>query len=171
MEHLPVEYGGERVGEAVAEREKLYTSLKVRTALRPGLWYAWAVGERGELRVGVLEPVDGYGVIERRFSRQALEPVGTLLRVEARPAGDGEPAWKRAAQGQRLLRSVRFQRQLRNVRDALTRTDNGFRRVALVREDNAPFPIPELFCLASPTRIGTRDYWVFSFDRQGWPSL
>lgn len=81
-----------------------------------------------------------------------------------------ESAWRRAARGQRLM-SVRFQRQLRGVPDALTRIENGRRRVALLREDDAPFPIPELFCLASPTKIGARDYWVFSFDRREWPVL
>ena len=77
----------------------------------------------------------------------------------------------RAQRGQRLFRNARFQRQLRNVREALTRTDGERRRVALVREDDAPFPLPELFCLASAARIGEKDYWVFSFDRQGWPAL
>ena len=85
--------------------------------------------------------------------------------------GDGAEAWRRSVQGQRLFRNARFQRQLRNVREALTRSDGERRRVALLRDENAPFPIPELFCLASPLRIGARDYWAFSFDRQGWPVL
>lgn len=89
----------------------------------------------------------------------------------ARTGAESAEAWRRSAQGQRLFRNVRFQRQLRNVREALTRTDGERRRVALVREDDAPFPLPELFCLASAARIGAKDYWVFSFDRQGWPAL
>ena len=197
MAKLPVLYGVETVGEADIERERLYTSLRVHIPARQGLWCAWAVGERGEVRVGVLEPAGGEDVISRRFSRNALAQAGTPVRVELRPvdaqrkpeearqiltetskearhpaAGSEVPeSWSRAGQGQRLFHTARFQRQLRNIRDALTRTERGKRRVALVRDENAPFPLPELFCLASPARIGMQDYWVFSFDRQEWPVL
>ena len=193
MDRLPILCGGERVGEADAEQERLYTCLRVRVASRRGIWRAWAVGERGEIRIGTLEPVGGESVIARRFSRQSLSKVGTLSRVEIRPAGveespansagqsDRTPAnttasatsatpeaWTRAGDGP-LFRTRRFRRQSRHVRDALTSTDGDRRRVALLRDENAPFPLPELFCLASPARIGARDYWVFAFDRQEWP--
>jgi hypothetical protein len=233
MGKLPIICGGERVGEADAARERLYTCLDVRAPLRRGVWRAWAVGDAGEVLIGALEPVNGRGAISRRFSRQALSKAGELSRVElrpaetmearpetatgakarpgiaaerpaetaearpqsatgagiaaarpaqdtqaaARPARDTETrpqaadAWRRPGQGQRLFRCARFQRQLRGVRDALTRSDGERRRVALVREEDAPFPLPELFCLASAARIGKKDYWIFSFDRQGWPVL
>ena len=204
MDRLPILCGGERVGEADAEQERLYTCLRVRVASRRGIWRAWAVGERGEIRIGTLEPVGGESVISRRFSRQALSKVGALSRVEIRPASDEPPAnttapdrtpasttetataspangtgqphepppeaWTRAGDGP-LFRTRRFRRQSRHVRDALTSTDGDRRRVALLRDENAPFPLPELFCLASPARIGARDYWVFAFDRQEWPVL
>ena len=230
MDRLPILCGGERVGEADAEQERLSTCLRVRVASRRGIWRAWAVGERGEIRIGTLEPVGGESVIARRFSRQSLSKVGTLSRVEIRPASDEPPAnratadaipansarqsdgipagtttatgipadttgatgtpadttaqpdeptaadtipatpeaWTRAGDGP-LFRTRRFRRQSRHVRDALTSTDGDRRRVALARDENAPFPLPELFCLASPARIGARDYWVFAFDRQEWP--
>ena len=188
MGKLPIVYGGETIGEAETTRERLYTCVSVRVAPRRGLWRAWAVGDAGEIRIGTLEPVNGQSAICRRFSRQALSQAGELWRVELRPdeskvpqetgaerpeasADESAEAWRRSGQGQRLFRNVRFQRQLRNVREALTRTDGERRRVALVREDDAPFPLPELFCLASAARIGAKDYWVFSFDRQGWPAL
>ena len=191
MEKLPILYGGESVGTADMERDGLYIRLNVKVKPRRGLWRAWAVGDAGEIPVGTLEPVNGESAISRRFSRQALSKAGELSRVELRPAGtadsaertqaqsngtearpgDGAEAWRRSVQGQRLFRNARFQRQLRNVREALTRSDGERRRVALLRDENAPFPIPELFCLASPLRIGARDYWAFSFDRQGWPVL
>lgn len=199
MEKLPIVCDGERVGEAETARERLYVRVSVRTGPRRGIWRAWAVGDAGEILVGTLEPVNGEQAVSRRFSGRELSKAGELSRVELRPAevpqearrdtearqerGPTETAarpgqaptdteaWRRSAQGQRLFRNARFQRQLRNVRDALTRSDGERRRVALVREDNAPFPLPELFCLASAVRIGARDYWVFSFDRQGWPVL
>lgn len=203
MEKFPILCGAERVGEAEAEQERLYICLRVRIPSRRGLWRAWAVGERGEIRIGTLEPVNGESVISRRFSRQALSKIGALARVEIRVAGDSLPppppdgsaapktppdgsaspkkggdesaserveTWQRAGK-EPLFRCKRFRRQSRHVRDALTRTDGDRRRVALVRDENAPFPIPELFCLASAARIGARDYWVFAFDRHEWPVL
>ena len=194
MEKFPILCGAERVGEAEAEQERLYVCLRVRIPSRRGLWRAWAVGERGEIRIGTLEPVNGESVISRRFSRQSLSKIGTLARVEVRPASVAEQAeslpppppddsispkknasesvetWQRAEK-EPLFRCKRFRRQSRHVRDALTRTDGDRRRVALVRDENAPFPIPELFCLASAAKIGARDYWVFAFDRHEWPVL
>ena len=210
MEKFPILCGAERVGEAEAEQERLYVCLRVRIPSRRGLWRAWAVGERGEIRIGTLEPVNGESVISRRFSRQALSKIGALARVEIRvaeqaenvagdclppPPPDGSAApktppdgsaspkkggdesaservetWQRAGK-EPLFRCKRFRRQSRHVRDALTRTDGDRRRVALVRDENAPFPLPELFCLASAARIGARDYWVFAFDRHEWPVL
>ena len=197
MEKLPILYGGESVGTAEMERDGLYVRISVTAAPRRGLWRAWAVGDAGEIPIGTLEPVNGRSAISRRFSRQSLSKAGELSQVELRPAeterketqsnrtearpqrlsdgtqaaSDGAEAWRRSAQGQRLFRNARFQRQLRNVREALTRSDGERRRVALLRDENAPFPIPELFCLASPLRIVAHDYWAFSFDRQGWPVL
>ncbi len=194
MEKFPILCGAERIGEAEAEQERLYVCLRVRIPSRRGLWRAWAVGERGEIRIGTLEPVNGESVISRRFSRQSLSKIGTLARVEVRPASVAEQAeslpppppdgsispkknasesvetWQRAGK-EPLFRCKRFRRQSRHVRDALTRTDGDRRRVALVRDENAPFPIPELFCLASAAKIGARDYWVFAFDRHEWPVL
>ena len=195
MKTLPVLNGGKRIGETLVEEERLYVRLEVRVPSRQGLWCAWAIGERGEVRVGTLEPVNGQSVISRRFSKRFLTEAGALLRVEVRPlegtenaqgmeiqpsshAQAGErndgaelsEAWRRTGTA-RLFRSMRFQRPLRNVREALTRRDGERRRVALIQEEGAPFPIPELFCLASLTRIGARDYWVFTFDRREWPVL
>ena len=199
MEKLPILCGAERVGEAEAEQERLYICLRVRIPSRRGIWRAWAVGGRGEIRIGTLEPVNGESVISRRFSRQALSKIGTLARVEIRPASVAEQAetvtgdylpppppdgdknasenveqtpetWQRAGT-EPLFRCKRFRRQSRHIRDALTRTDGDRRCVALVRDENAPFPIPELFCLASAAKIGVRDYWVFAFDRHEWPVL
>lgn len=215
METIPIVRDGKSVGEAELKRERLYIRVDVYAPPQSGLWRAWIIGANGETSLGAL---DADGSISRRLSIRSLKPIGTLERVELRPAQVADNAkirnnaaqirndvstvtdaqmtpirndapitdnastsdapvtpvaesvWTRAARGQRLM-SVRFQRQLRGVPDALTRIENGRRRVALIREDDAPFPIPELFCFASPTKIGARDYWVFSFDRREWPVL
>ncbi|MBQ9521886.1 MAG: hypothetical protein IJR72_04865 [Oscillospiraceae bacterium] len=214
MEKLPILCGAERIGEAETEQERLYICLRVRIPSRRGIWRAWAVGERGEIRIGTLEPVNGESVISRRFSRQSLSKIGTLARVEIRPASveniaerpasvgnvaeqtasveniaeqtenvtkqaetltesvtkENVEAWRHAGK-EPLFRCKRFRRQSRHIRDALTRIDGDRRRVALIRDENAPFPMPELFCLASAATIGARDYWVFAFDRHEWPVL
>ena len=55
--------GGRVVGELIAEREALYTWFEARCRLpEPGLWCAWAVGDREELRLGVLEPAGAEAV-------------------------------------------------------------------------------------------------------------
>lgn len=118
---------------------------------------------------GLAETRTRPGETAPRFAEASADK--TASRLAEASADESAEAWRRSGQGQRLCRNVRFQRQLRNVREALTRTDGERRRVALVREDDAPFPLPELFCLASAARIGAKDYWVFSFDRQGWPAL
>ena len=168
MERFPVVCEGQASGEAEAVQERLYVRLTVRTAARNGLWCAWAVGDVGEVRIGVLEPSAGESVITRRVSGRTLAEAGRLERVEIRRAGE---TWRRAGRGERVFRSARFQRQLKDAEGALTRQDGDRRRVALAREDGQPFPVPELFCLARAARIGTRDYWVFTFDAEGKPVL
>ncbi|MBQ6205791.1 MAG: hypothetical protein IJK52_01775 [Oscillospiraceae bacterium] len=136
-----------------------------------------ALSKAGELSQVELRPAVPQGTRNETEARPQAASDGTEARPQrlsnetAARRRDGAEAWRRSAQGQRLFRNARFQRQLRNVREALTRSDGERRRVALLRDENAPFPIPELFCLASPLRIGAHDYWAFSFDRQGWPVL
>lgn len=57
MDKFPLMQGGVSVGELITEQEALYTWFEARCRLPgEGLWCAWAVGDRGELRLGVLEP-------------------------------------------------------------------------------------------------------------------
>ena len=88
MDKFPLLMDGKPTGELTAEQEGLYTWFSARCPLRPdGLWCAWAVGDRGELRLGVLEPEGAQGHIRRRFSGRLTVPLGRLLRGEVRPAG------------------------------------------------------------------------------------
>ena len=100
MDKFPLLLEGSPAGELIAEPEGLYTWFSARCPLPDGLWCAWAVGDRGELRLGVLEPEGTQGTIRRRFSRQLTAPLGRLLRGEARPAGGrgGQKLWR----GQRV---------------------------------------------------------------------
>ena len=88
-ERIPVWKDGERAGTAELERRPPYTWIEVRAPVWPGLWCAWAVGETGERRIGILEPRDGEAAIRRRASRQDLAPLGRIVRCEVRPVHGG----------------------------------------------------------------------------------
>ena len=80
MDKFPLIWRERPLGEMSVEQEALYTWFTVCCRLpEPGLWCAWAVGEQGQLRLGVLEPVNGKLTIRRRFSRRMTEPLGKLV--------------------------------------------------------------------------------------------
>ena len=88
MDKFPLLLEGRPVGELITEREALYTWFDIRCRLpEKGLWQAWAVGDQGELRLGIPEPAEGRTALRRRFSRRMTEPLGRLLRGERRAAG------------------------------------------------------------------------------------
>ena len=168
MDKFPLLWEGKAIGELSAEQATLYTGFTVRCRL-PGedIWCAWAVGDRGELRLGVVEPQNG---IRRRFSHQMTAPLGKLLRGELRPAGDRtEENWTAAPEPDRLFRTPWLRRQLRDVRGALTRTAEAGRFLALPYDEKQPFPLTPLFCLAQPRNIGGKRYLVYAFDGKEWP--
>ena len=168
MDKFPLLWEGKAIGELSAEQETLYTWFTVRCRL-PGedIWCAWAVGDRGELRLGVVEPQNG---IRRRFSRQMTAPLGKLLRGELRPAGDqAEENWTAAPEPDRLFHTPWLRRQLRGVRVALTRSAGEGRFLALPYDEKKPFPLTPLFCLAQPRNIGGKRYMVYAFDGKEWP--
>ena len=82
MDKYPVLEGKQAAGELTVSGESLYTVFDVSCAKREGLWCAWAVGETGSLRIGVLEPEGDRLHITRRFSQRLTAPLGVLLRGE-----------------------------------------------------------------------------------------
>ena len=168
MDKFPLLWEGKAIGELSAEQETLYTWFTVRCRLPgEGIWCAWAVGDRGELRLGVVEPQNG---IRRRFSHQMTAPLGKLLRGELRPAGDRtEENWTATPEPDRLFRTPWLRRQLRDVRGALTRTAEAGRFLALPYDEKQPFPLTPLLCLAQPRNIGGKRYLVYAFDGKEWP--
>ena len=89
MDKFPLLLDGGPSGELTAEREALYTWFTARCPLpeeEGALWCAWAVGDRGDLRLGVLEPQGeggGPGMIRRRFSRQMIQLTVRIFRSTA----------------------------------------------------------------------------------------
>ena len=96
MERLKLYRSGQVVGELTAEPEGLYLRFHARCDLcGEGMFRAFAVGQRGEVPLGVLEPVSGQLQLSRCLSRGQLAPVGQLLRGEVRRCGgEEERAWQ-----------------------------------------------------------------------------
>lgn len=171
MDKFPLLMEGRAAGELTAEREGLYTWFSARCPLPgEGLWCAWAVGDRGELRLGVLEPEGTQGVIRRRFSGRLTAPLGRVLRGEARPAGAGEREdWVPAPAPDQLFRAPWLRQRLSGTRGALTRQAGSVRQLALPYDRERPFPLTTLFCFAQLRRIGGAFYAVYAFDGEERP--
>ena len=121
MDKFPLLWEGTSLGELTVEQEPLYTWFTARCRLPgKGIWCAWVVGDKGELRLGVLEPQNG---IRRRFSRQMTAPLGSLLRGELRPAGGSAETWTAAAEPDRLFQTPWLRKQLHGARGLSQYTD------------------------------------------------
>lgn len=172
MDRFPLLLDGRPAGELTVEREGLYTCFSARCPLPEGLWCAWAVGDRGELRLGVLEPEGRQGAIRRRFSRQLTAPLGRPLRGEARPAGArGPEVWEPAPAPDQLFRAPWLRQRLKGVRGALSRRAGETRYLALPYDKGKPFPLTTLFCFARLRSIGAGAYVVYAFDGQERPTF
>nr|WP_325218421.1 hypothetical protein [uncultured Oscillibacter sp.] len=171
MDKFPLMLEGKPAGELMTEREGLYTWFSARCPLpEAGLWCAWAVGDRGELRLGVLEPEGSGGTIRRRFSGRLTAPLGRLLRGEVRPAGAKEPeVWEPAPAPEQLFRAPWLRQRLSGVQGARVRQAGETRYLALPYDRAKPFPLTTLFCFARLRNLGEGAYVVYAFDKQDRP--
>ena len=129
MDKFPLMQGCFSVGELITEQEALYTWFEARCRLPgEGLWCAWAVGDRGGLRLGVLEPCGDRATIRRRFSARLTAPLGKLRQGEIRPAHPPEPEdWTPLERSAVRLRSPWLREQLHLVPGVLVREEPGRR--------------------------------------------
>lgn len=175
MDKFPLLWKEKPVGELTAEREALYTCFEARCSLPgDGLWCAWAVGERGELRLGVLEPHEGAGVIRRRFSHRMTAPAGRLMRGEIRPAAPAEQEnrqWAPVTDTAALFRTPGLRKGLQGLEGLLWRRDGPIRLLAVPYDPRRALPLTGLFCFAQPRRICGERYLVFAFDERERPML
>ena len=172
MDKFPLLWKEKPVGELIAEREALYTCFSARCPLPgEGLWCAWAVGDRGELRLGVLEPQGGEGVIRRRFSHRMTAPAGRLLRGEVRPASQMAEAMDWAAVGTdgTPFQDSWLRQRLRDVSGVLWRREEEKLLLAVPYVPRQPFPLMPFFCFARPCRVRGERYLVVAFDRDQRP--
>ena len=167
MERFPVLREGKCCGELTAEREGLYTRFSVTGSLtEKPLWCAWVVGERGELRLGVLEPKDGHGFITRRFSGGETAGLGRCLRCELHRAGEMPRVWTAAGNPAELFSAPELRRWLTGVRNVLTCREGERLLLAFPWEKRQPFPLVPLFCFARLECVGGRYCVVFTFDEK-----
>lgn len=167
MDKFPLLYNGESSGELIVERESLYTWFEARCRLpEEGLWCAWAVGEGGELRLGILEPSGEAAVIRRRFSHRLTDPLKRLLQGEIRPASAGEERreWKRVEHPETLFQSPWLRSRLGRIEGMLLHREKNGCCLAIPYNKGNPFPMTTLFCFASIQCIGGMTYAVFAFD-------
>ena len=168
MDKFPLFAGREACGELMTEQESLYTVFSVRCRLPgEGLWCAWAVGEQGELRIGVLEPMDNCAGIRRKFSHRMTEPLGRLLRGELRPTESPLEKWTMGIQPP--FRTPWLRQQMESLTGIRSRFADGRRYVAIPYDARKPFPLTPLFCLARIRMIDGKRYVVFAFNEKEWP--
>lgn len=170
MDKFPLYLNGAAAGELTVTEEPMYITFRaVCHAAESGLLRAYAVGEHGELRLGVLAPEGGAFAIRKRVSRQMAAPLGRIVRGEARPHTAEEVQWESAVTPETLFRAPLLREKLRGVANVLTGETQQRRYLAVPYDKHRPFLLEELFCFAHITHIEGRLYAVFAFDREEHP--
>ena len=171
MERVAVLLDGRRCGELTAERQGLYMGYRAVCRLSPSTAPVrlFAVGEGGEIRLGVPQPEGQTFLLERRLPFRETDRLGRLLRGELRFSAQKERNWQKYGGAWEQLLGTRLAGQLRGVAGALVSREEDRWFLAVPFETGRVFPLAELFCLASVQRIGRTEYAVFAFDREGRP--
>ena len=85
MYRVPLLQNGKNVGEMTVRQDGQELVFSCRSGFPgEGIWSLWAVGETGELRLGLPRIQGSCAVLEKRFSARMTDPVGQLLRGELR---------------------------------------------------------------------------------------
>jgi len=168
MDKFPLQWGGKSIGELAVEQAGLYTWYSAACRLpNHQLWCAWVVGERGELRLGILEPAGEGACIRRRFSARMAQPLGKLLRGEVRPAAEtAAECWEEAGAPESLFQTPWLRSLLKDMDGVLTRKSGPRRYLAIPWDSARPFPLPQLMCFPAVRPIRQRCYAVFCFDEE-----
>lgn len=165
MDKFPLYLGKKSAGELTVELETLYTCFTASCRLPDeGLWCAWAVGEAGELRLGILEPSGEEGIIRRRFSHHMTAPLGKLVRGEVRPVVSSAGGdWEMLPQPESEFHTPWLRRCLQG-QPCLLRRAGDLRLVALPWETGKPFALAPVFCFAALRRVREQESAVVAFD-------
>lgn len=168
MESLVILLNGKPCGELLTEECGLYRRYSAACHMEPNTepMRLFAVGERGELRLGIMQPDNGRFVLRRQMSAKDASAAGTLLRGELRPLAVPEKDWRSAAEPEKLFRGTVLQKHLSGRKGVLFCRSGECCYLALPFAVNSPFPLAEMFCLAHIQSSGQKQYAVFCFDSQ-----
>ena len=78
--------------------------------------------------------------------------------------------WKALSRGS-FFRSARLDCALSLLSGAMVREEESGKLLALPYSENAPFPLPELFCLARIGTVGGRKCVIYRVDEKNSPIL
>ena len=171
MGQTPIFWGEEHRGTLRAETRGLYTTFDARCRLPDrGLWCVWAVGDRGELRIGVAEPQGDQAGICRRFSIQQTACLGSLQKAVLRPAGEQADRvdWEPLTHPEQF-RTPWLRGQLSQLSGVRIARGEGVFRLAVPWDPAKPFPLTQLFCLATLRQLEGQWALIFTFDQQETP--
>ena len=167
MDKFPIWLDGASVGELTVERERCYTRFAAQVRLSPDdLWCMWIVGERGELRLGVLVQGKTDIKIRKRFSDQLVLPIGGILRGEIRRVGSVRSEWERISSVDEITNSEWLQKKLRGQGGLLRKRCGKGQYIAIPYDKEKYFPAIELFCFARLLDVGGGLYLALLFNEK-----
>ena len=142
-----------------------------------GLYKAYLRGPSGRVLLGTLAPEGARLRIRRTLTLDALErqggwpPVGGELELAFSFGGEKTPdGWRRADPDRLSFGEPALQAMAVRQGDALCRENGAGFTLACPFSCDRPFPLPALFCLARPVRLGEEWYVLFRFGADGWPT-
>lgn len=167
MERLCVLFQNSPIGSLQAEGEGLYTRFFADCALpeEEGVWCVWVIAERGEVRLGVMEPQGEHLLLSRRLSRRTLDTIGTFTGAELRRLGEEREQWKAAE----TILPKWLAPYLQSAEGVLTAQGEGWHTLAIPYAKDRPFPVPRLFCFGRLSTLKGQAYILYRFSPAGWP--
>ena len=172
MEELKVFCREKCRGEATVERKDGRSEIAVSMEdPADGLYRAVLVGERGQLPLGVMEPHHGTLVLRRRPYLRDVEKLGMLrsIQVSRSFAFRRGETWKRTDRPMDLFKSSFLRDRLVRYKTAWWKKRENTLLLALPLDEDAPFPLETMFCLARIEVVDDRRCVVYTFDRQEGP--
>lgn len=168
MDKFPVVLAGEGdVGELTVEREMRHTCFVAQVCLpQDGLWCLWVVGDKGTLRLGVLEPNTGDVLLRRRFSEQLVMPIGKVVRGEIRPVKERGYEWEPVMSGEQVFMSAWLQKKLCGQGGMLRKRCGDIQYIAIPYDKCNAFTAVELFCFARLLDIRGALYLTLCFNEK-----
>lgn len=141
------------------------------------LYKAWLVGKGGNrVLLGTLIPEGGALRLRRSLEISALERQGVwppadaeLLAVYPLNAQTPPQGWSIQAEPWRLLQEGELRQSCKGVQSGFLQRDSGGFRLAFSWTKGKEFPLPMLFCLAKPTKLGEVWFVIFQFSDGGKP--